>query len=369
MSDRSIFISHVHEDSDLAVGIKELMEDAFAGVFDAFVSSDRRSLSAGDNWLQKITENIKRADDFIILLTPRSLGRPWVNFEAGAAFGKGRSHIIPVCTRGLTFAHVGPPLNSLQLHRIETIADVVELIEAIARQYNFKPKPDKEKMEAVLKLAQPRADDLPPPLTPEAKAKETLMLGKLREEWDALMLARQTFWETLGQYYASKFMEKEGYPDTIEALVDLSDVPSGLPLSAGEHLREYPAKYGRLLVGKDSLLYKFSSSVYPSKQPTLKLEDCTALPPAAFQIFHKSRGDLAKFWNRWGEAVYLGGLVGLDTIIKGFDAHFRLLKLLSYLEVCLTQWTQDPGVGKQWLFRLTRDWQGLTRGYAIGVGS
>lgn len=55
--------------------------------------------------------------------------------------------------------------------------------------------------------------------------------------------------------------------------------------------------------------------------------------------------------------AYESGMIGLDTIVRSFDAHPRLVKILSYIEVALMQWTQDSGVDKEWLFRLARDWR------------
>ena len=189
-------------------------------------------------------------------------------------------------------------------------------------------------------------------------------LHTMRKEWDDLLTPRKAFWETLGQYYVMKLKREEDYPGNIEELVDSAELPLGLPLSQHEHLRDYPRKYRPLLKGSNDLLYDFCRKVYPPKRPGLRLESfseiSSTISEESFRDFHEARGKLAKFWNRWVDDV-CKGMISLDRIISSFGAHHRLLKILSYLEVCLIQWTQDEGVGKQWLFNLTKEWQDLQR--------
>lgn len=298
MADKILFISHIHEDADVAGALKALIEDAFIGSIDVFVSSDPTVILPGDDWRQKIRDNLRLVTDFIILLTPRSLERPWVNFEAGAACGRG-TRFIPVCARGLSIAHVVAPLGDPQMITLDTGEHVERLIAAIAAPYKYTPKVDKIKVAAVVECASPKYDDLPPPLTPDAKKNEAVFLRQMREEYDALTAARQVFWETLEDYYARNFAGKPGYPNTLNGLVDLAEPARGLPVPRGEELRDYPTRHRRLLAGSDATLYDFCTLVYPPKQPGKNLEDCTALEKSAFDKFHvPARGALAKFWNR-----------------------------------------------------------------------
>jgi len=354
MAEKVVFISHVHEDTKLAASLKDLIEDSFPGSISAFVSSDSNSL--GDDWRQIVHENIRQAIDFIILLTPRSYNSPWVHFEAGAACGR-KIRFIPVCAKGLSISDVGSPLGDPQMLIINSTDSVKVLIRTLAQPHNYRPKIDDSKVQSVFAFATLQPDDLPPPLTRNAKQQESVVLRQMREKHDALSTARYTFWKTLSNFYVPNFKGKPGYLDNLEALVDAAEPPRGLPLPPGMETRDYPAKYRRTLAGSDSLLYDFCFQVYPPKESGRNLADCSALPKPAFGDFHETRGDLARFWNKWGQSAYEGGEIGLDTIVRAFPEHFRLLKLLSYLEICLEQWTQDRGVGKQWLFRLTRDWR------------
>jgi len=187
-------------------------------------------------------------------------------------------------------------------------------------------------------------------------------LDQLQKEWGELFSDRQTFWETLRQYYELNFTEKPNYPDTLMDLVDLADPPPGLPPERKEPICEYPHRHE--LAGQNGLLYDFCSKVYPKHSGAPTLKGCTAIPEQSFDALHQARGKLAKFWQRWGEKVYVEGIMSLNAIarVRTFDTHHRLLKILSYLEICLAQWTEDKTSGKVWLFHLTRDWPNVQDG-------
>ena len=46
----------------------------------------------------------------------------------------------------------------------------------------------------------------------------------------------------------------------------------------------------------------------------------------------------------------------LDRLIATYPGQRRLLTLLSYLEVALTDWTSELGQGKRYLFALAAEW-------------
>lgn len=55
-----VFISHISEESAIAVTIKKLIDESFLGMLDVFVSSDNgESLPMGSRWLQRINDALK----------------------------------------------------------------------------------------------------------------------------------------------------------------------------------------------------------------------------------------------------------------------------------------------------------------------
>lgn len=85
-----VFISHVHEDQEIADAFATMIHDITAGAVPTFSSSSTSGsgIKYGTEWFQWIRQSIDVADHIVALLTPNSLERPWILFETG--LGKGR---------------------------------------------------------------------------------------------------------------------------------------------------------------------------------------------------------------------------------------------------------------------------------------
>ena len=148
MPAKQAFISHVSTETELAQAFKDMLRRDFLGMLDVFVSSDRQTIEAGSRWLDEVDQALSEADLQLVLCSRSSVGRPWVNFEAGAAWLR-RIPVIPVCHSGLTLTDLPVPLSMLQgvdcsaagLQKLyDTVADVLEVttplidFEAAAKQ-------------------------------------------------------------------------------------------------------------------------------------------------------------------------------------------------------------------------------------------
>lgn len=122
MSEKQIFLSHIHEESALARLVKQALEAEFSGFVDVFVSSDGTSIPAGSNFLKRIEDGLVDCIGAIYLISPASVKRNWINFELGAVWvrnimslrdGKPEIPTLPVCHSGLTPGGLPAPLNNL----------------------------------------------------------------------------------------------------------------------------------------------------------------------------------------------------------------------------------------------------------------
>lgn len=126
-----IFISHITEEKLIASKLKELIDDAFLESFDIFVSSDENILQSGRRWIDEITENLAKADLVIIIASPISITRPWINFEAGAAWIRDIP-AIPACHAGMTISKLPAPINLLQAVDLTEEESVRKILPTIA---------------------------------------------------------------------------------------------------------------------------------------------------------------------------------------------------------------------------------------------
>ena len=110
---KCVFISHISEDGSIAKLIKSALGRDFLGLLNVFVSSDTESIVAGEEWLRSVEEALGDCTIFVILCSPESIRRPWINFETGAAWMR-KIPIIPLCHSGLQPRDLPMPLSLRQ---------------------------------------------------------------------------------------------------------------------------------------------------------------------------------------------------------------------------------------------------------------
>jgi hypothetical protein len=92
-----VFVSHATADKWIAKVFCEKIEAVGAEFF-----RDDRDIDGGEDIPEKIRRQIIRSNEMVVLLTPASVDRPWVQNEVGAAWGRRKNaRIIAV------LCHVG----------------------------------------------------------------------------------------------------------------------------------------------------------------------------------------------------------------------------------------------------------------------
>lgn len=154
MTQHTLFISHISEEGRLAEALKTHIEADFGGVFDVFVSSDLVSIDAGQAWLGAIEQALQRACVELVLCSASSVGKPWINFEAGAAWIRGIA-VVPVCHSGLLPAQLPMPYSTLQAITLGDPLSVRRLYALLAKKAGMPPAQTPAPGEELLaKLAQ-----------------------------------------------------------------------------------------------------------------------------------------------------------------------------------------------------------------------
>jgi hypothetical protein len=152
-----VFISFVHEEQDVAEAVQRFIEEVLE--VRAFVSCDKWAMFAGDQWLERIKEALKRAQVVVLMLSRESVVRPWVNFEAGAAWLQGTA-VIPVCFKNLSLADLPKPYSGLQAVDLTDVDGQYYLIRSIAHHLGRIPPIISSPQQAYRKLQESLACSL-----------------------------------------------------------------------------------------------------------------------------------------------------------------------------------------------------------------
>ncbi len=83
-----VFISHSHKDRWIARQVVKLMEEAGRGRIQAFL--DERDIEGGEMIAERVLKEIRKCNEFVVLLSQNSKDRPWVLIEIGVACGQGK---------------------------------------------------------------------------------------------------------------------------------------------------------------------------------------------------------------------------------------------------------------------------------------
>lgn len=126
-----VFISHITEEQTIAEALKAVLEPPFIGMMDVFVSSDPKSIRLGNKWRQEITDALKRCAVEIVIASPESVKRPWVNFEAGAVWIRERP-IISLCHSGMEPGKLPTTLSELRAANASNGAELQMMVPTLA---------------------------------------------------------------------------------------------------------------------------------------------------------------------------------------------------------------------------------------------
>jgi hypothetical protein len=80
-----VFVSHATEDKWIAKMICSELKKRGVSSF-----RDDRDIVGGDDIPEKLVREIVKSKELLVILSPKSVQRPWVMLEVGAAWGRGR---------------------------------------------------------------------------------------------------------------------------------------------------------------------------------------------------------------------------------------------------------------------------------------
>jgi hypothetical protein len=156
-----IFISHASADQHVATALCDLICNALRlDKGEVFVSSSPDSIRLGDKDEVQITEAHKSAMAVVALMTPRSIFRPWVIYEAGGANFQSAKPLFVVLSNGATVDCLPSPLKVWHAGSLSEKANLYNLCRSLAKVIGTLPvTPDEKDLKRVTSLAKVSAGD------------------------------------------------------------------------------------------------------------------------------------------------------------------------------------------------------------------
>ena len=121
-----IFISYWAGEQGVATSLCDFVTTSLPDKTTIFMA-DSGTIRGGDNWLDIIKRELKESKVVLSILSTDSVKRPWINFEAGAAWID--KILIPLCFGLLEKGNMPAPYNQLQVLQLREPLDVHRLVE------------------------------------------------------------------------------------------------------------------------------------------------------------------------------------------------------------------------------------------------
>ena len=142
----SLFISHTHSDQPIANAIRDATRNIFNNAVTVSYSTNKEldgGIKPGDDWFRWIGQQVRQSKVALILLTPASIQKPWVLWEAGAVAGaalandgEGHRKLRPV-SYGLRNAEIPSVFGRDQITDGLDDSDVQRLFEDLVQQFDL----------------------------------------------------------------------------------------------------------------------------------------------------------------------------------------------------------------------------------------
>ncbi len=246
-----VFISHDTRDAEIAEEFSLLIKRVSAGVLKSFRSSDKKGtqgIEFGVEWYPEIIKNIQNATDVVCLLTPNSVDRPWILFEAGMAKGKLSTPILGIALGiPLTKASTGPFAQFQNCgDNVEALCKLIfQLVDRIPNS-----EPDNETIEFHVQKFKTKIDKIFKKRKEEPESEDIVTYdenasAKLFEEIKVMFQDLPSRIENNIRFdYKDKRRRKRFHPMMMEELMHMSKSPKiGLLISLGMLREKFPWLY------------------------------------------------------------------------------------------------------------------------------
>jgi len=132
------FLSHFSGDKVIAEIVAKLLHRLSLQQLLPWYSSDSSEnggLKPGNIWFNEILERISQSKAVITILTPNSIGRPWIYFESGIAQALDGCELVPV-SMGIKRDEIAAPLGLYQCYQLTDYNSLKEFISKVLNKFD-----------------------------------------------------------------------------------------------------------------------------------------------------------------------------------------------------------------------------------------
>lgn len=215
-----IFISLTHADTGIAEALRTALDALFRDSVQVHFSTSKEldgGIRSGEDWFQWIVDRVQKCDIALILITPSSVNKPWILWEAGAvagaalASGQGGMHKVRPLIYQVPIELIPSPIrdSKVQFRRGDRADEMDSLFNEILEDYRTEFN-----MERVKKIV---------------KSLDTVLEAYLKRVQECLMNAPALVSNVVIEEWRLRLetIMKENRPSEVDALHDWMDVSFG----------------------------------------------------------------------------------------------------------------------------------------------
>jgi len=192
----NVFISYITEEKPIAHELQCFIEEHFLKRITVFVSSDIHCIAPGQRWLDTIGNALNQCKVILLICSPSSLTRPWINFEAGCGWIKDIK-IIPICHSGQRKDQLPLPFSELQALQLDDENFGKVLLEALSHEFEIltvpkiKPKVRQRFKQAISRISVAEAS---PQIIHSPRERTQLINNDLQTLLNSAGVDKETIW-------------------------------------------------------------------------------------------------------------------------------------------------------------------------------
>lgn len=131
----SVFISSSATDAKLVEELRRLLLETVPGVKIRSSMEREGGIAAGSDWQAWVRNSVRESSYAVIVITPASIKRPWLTWEAGIVSATDSVKIVPIAFE-LEIAEIPPPFSQFRIARGDRREDIVAFLSGLLREFD-----------------------------------------------------------------------------------------------------------------------------------------------------------------------------------------------------------------------------------------